>query len=174
MNLMYHHDSAVAGEAAGLAMGLVMLRSATDMAREMLTFAHATQHEKVIRSLGLGLGMIMYGLEERADAMIETLNTDKDPILRYGGQFTIGLAYCGTANNKAIRQLLHVAVSDVSDSCHIIRFRSFRQQEQVPRLVSLLAESYNSNVRYGAAIACAGTGMIIDHHHSCYLSLMFP
>lgn len=168
MNLMYHHDSAVAGEAAGLAMGLVMLGSATDMAKEMLSFAHATQHEKVIRSLGLGLAMIMYGLEEKADAMIETLNTDKDPILRYGGQFTIGLAYCGTANNKAIRQLLHIAVSDVSDDVRraaviSLGFVLFRQPEQVPRLVSLLAESYNPNVRYGAAIAlgiaCAGTGM---------------
>jgi 26S proteasome regulatory subunit N2 len=29
--------------------------------------------------------------------------------------FTIALAYCATANNSAIRRLLHVAVSDVSD-----------------------------------------------------------
>jgi hypothetical protein len=29
--------------------------------------------------------------------------------------YTIALAYCGTASNKAIRRLLHVAVSDVSD-----------------------------------------------------------
>jgi 26S proteasome regulatory subunit N2 len=29
--------------------------------------------------------------------------------------YTIGLAYCGTSNNGAIRKLLHVAVSDVSD-----------------------------------------------------------
>ena len=34
---------------------------------------------------------------------------------RYGGMFTIALAYCATANNSAIRRLLHVAVSDVSD-----------------------------------------------------------
>lgn len=167
-NILYHHDSAVAGEAAGLAMGLVMLGTATDMSNELLRFAHDTQHEKVIRALGLGLALIMYGLEERADSMIETLNSDKDPILRYGGQFTIGLAYCGTANNKAIRQLLHVAVSDVSDDVRraaviALGFVLFRQPEQVPKLVSLLAESYNPNVRYGAAIAlgiaCSGTGM---------------
>jgi len=37
------------------------------------------------------------------------------PYDRYGGMFTIALAYCATANNSAIRRLLHVAVSDVSD-----------------------------------------------------------
>ena len=29
--------------------------------------------------------------------------------------YTIAMAYCGTGNNKAIRNLLHVAVSDVND-----------------------------------------------------------
>eukprot|EP01128_Nolandella_sp_AFSM9_P005247 TRINITY_DN250_c1_g1_i2.p1 TRINITY_DN250_c1_g1~~TRINITY_DN250_c1_g1_i2.p1 ORF type:complete len:1031 (+),score=352.39 TRINITY_DN250_c1_g1_i2:158-3250(+) len=167
LNLLYHHDSAVAGEAAGLSLGLVMLGSATERAAEMLNFAHVTQHEKIIRSVGLGLALIFYGLEEKADAMIETLTMDKDPILRYGAMFTVGLAYCGTANNKAVRKLLHVAVSDVSDDVRRaavmnLGFVMFRRPEQVPRLVSLLSESYNPHVRYGAAlalgIACAGSG----------------
>lgn len=29
--------------------------------------------------------------------------------------YTVAMAYCGTANNAAIRKLLHVAVSDVND-----------------------------------------------------------
>lgn len=40
---------------------------------------------------------------------------------------------------------------------------NFRTPEQCPSVVSLLAESYNPHVRYGAAmalgIACAGTGL---------------
>lgn len=35
-------------------------------------------------------------------------------MVRYGGMFAIGLAYCGTSNRSALRRLLHVAVSDVS------------------------------------------------------------
>lgn len=48
------------------------------------------------------------------DTLIEQLLLDKDSILRYGAMYTIGLAYCGTSNNNAIKKLLHVAVSDVS------------------------------------------------------------
>ena len=81
----------------------------------MLTYAHETQHEKIIRGLAIGLALVMFGREEEADVLIEQLLLDKDPILRYGAMYTIGLAYCGTANNAAIRKLLHVAVSDVSD-----------------------------------------------------------
>ncbi len=43
--------------------------------------------------------------------MIEDLCKDKDPLLRRCGMFTIAMAYCGSGNNKAIRKLLHVAVS---------------------------------------------------------------
>ncbi|KAI3888606.1 hypothetical protein MKX03_031375 [Papaver bracteatum] len=66
------------------------------------------------------------------------------------------MAYRGTANNKAIRQLFHFAVSDVSDDLS-------SEPEQTARIVSLLSESYNPHVRYGAAMAvgisCAGTGL---------------
>ena len=54
-NIMYM-DSAVAGEASGLSMGLVMLGSASKKAiDEMLAYAHDTQHEKIIRGLALGI-----------------------------------------------------------------------------------------------------------------------
>ena len=35
----------------------------------------------------------------------------KDAILRRSAMYTISMAYAGTGNNKAIRKLLHVAVS---------------------------------------------------------------
>ena len=53
----------------------------------------------------------MYSRMEEADALIDDLSRDKDPNLRICGMYTIAMAYCGTGNNKAIKQLLHVAVS---------------------------------------------------------------
>ncbi|BGP00453.1 26S proteasome regulatory subunit RPN2 [Rhodotorula toruloides] len=162
-------DSAIAGEAAGYAMGLVMLGTASEKAfDEMLQYAHETQHEKIIRGLAVGLAFLMYGKEEEADSLIDTLGKDADAILRYGGMYAVALAYAGTGNNKAIRKLLHVAVSDVSDDVRraavtALGFILFRNPTQVPRIVQLLAESYNPHVRYGSALAlgisCAGTGL---------------
>lgn len=63
----------------------------------------------------MGIALTVYGREEEADTLIEQMTRDQDPILRYGGMYALALAYSGTANNKAIRQLLHFAVSDVSD-----------------------------------------------------------
>ncbi|GMH20299.1 hypothetical protein Nepgr_022140 [Nepenthes gracilis] len=161
-------DSAVAGEAAGIAMGLLMVGTASEKAGEMLAYAHETQHEKIIRGIALGIALTVYGREEEADTLIEQMTRDQDPILRYGGMYALALAYRGTSNNKAIRQLLHFAVSDVSDDVRrtavlALGFVLYSEPEQTPRIVSLLSESYNPHVRYGAALAvgisCAGTGL---------------
>ncbi|KAG5221618.1 proteasome regulatory particle base [Salix suchowensis] len=146
-------DSAVAGEACGYSMGLTML-----------------DHSRV----GRWGAFIYYGRQEEADQTIKLLLEEKvhpftfqkvtllmwmqDPILRYGGVYTLALAYAGTSNNNAVRQLLHIAVSDTSDDV-----RRAANPSQVPRMVQLLSESYNPHVRCGATlalgIACAGTGL---------------
>lgn len=163
-----YQDDAVTGEAAGLSMGLVMLGTKNATAIEdMVAYAQETQHEKILRGLAIGISLTMYGRMEEADALIESLGRDKDPILRWSGMYTLGMAYCGSGNNQAIRKLLHVAVSDVNDDVRRVAVTSlgfllFRTPEQCPSVVSLLSESYNPHVRFGAAmalgIACAGTG----------------
>lgn len=59
---------------------------------------------------------------------------------------------------------------------------TIRNPEQCPSVVSLLAESYNPHVRYGAAmalgIACAGTGLKVSFlfvfwRLSCYFLCRF-
>ncbi|KAL0575818.1 proteasome regulatory particle base subunit [Marasmius crinis-equi] len=162
-------DSAVAGEAAGYAMGLIMLgTAAADPVREMLAYAKETQHEKIIRGLSIGIAFVFYGRQEEADSTVQSLLAETDPILRYGGVYTLALAYAGTSNNDAVRRLLHIAVSDVSNDVRraavtCLAFLLFKNPSQVPRIVQLLSESYNPHVRCGATlalgIACAGTGL---------------
>lgn len=164
-----YSDSAINGEAVGLAMGLVMLGTGNTKALEdMIVYAHETQHEKIVRGLAMGMALIVYGRQEGADELINGLLDDADPTLRYGGIFAVALAYCGSSSNKAVRKLLHVAVSDVSDDVRraavmSLGFVLFRKPGAVPRMVELLSESYNPHVRYGATmalgIACAGTGL---------------
>mmetsp|Transcript_4442 Transcript_4442/g.6808 ORF Transcript_4442/g.6808 Transcript_4442/m.6808 type:complete len:1006 (-) Transcript_4442:79-3096(-) len=164
-------DSAVAGEGAALAIGLLLLGQAdTTVAQnsipDLLNYAHDTEHEKIIRGLALAIAMMVYGKEESADVIIEQLARDRDPIVRYGAMYAVAMAYCGTGDNGAIRRLLHVAVSDVNDDVRraavtCLGFVLFRRHETVPKLVSLLAESFNPHVRYGACMAvgisCVGT-----------------
>lgn len=161
-----YKDSAVAGEAAGIAMGLLYVGSGTDKASEMLAYAKDTQHEKITRGLALGIALTVYGRENEADPLIERMTRDQNPVFRYGGMFAWAMAYRGTANTTAIRRLLHHAVHDVSDDVKrtaviALGFVLCTQPEQTPKIVSLLAESHNAYVRYGAALAigisCAGT-----------------
>ena len=174
-NLVFQ-DSAVAGESSGIATGLVLLGQGpawtsevtTEVAaNEILTHARNSAHEKTVRGLAMGLAFLVYGVEQSADGLIAEMCEDKDPVIRYGGMYALGMAYAGSGNNSAVRRLLHVAVSDVSDDVRRaavtnLGFVLFRKAERVPGLVSLLTQSYNPHVRYGAAmalgIACAGSG----------------
>mmetsp|Transcript_18105 Transcript_18105/g.39467 ORF Transcript_18105/g.39467 Transcript_18105/m.39467 type:complete len:1039 (+) Transcript_18105:105-3221(+) len=176
-------DSAVAGEAAGMAIGMVLVGTGAgnihnslpsegkeetmEIVSELKNYARETQHEKIIRGISMGLALIQYQQEENADALIEDMRTDRDPVLRYGAMYALALAYCGTGSNKAIRILLHTAVSDVSDDVRMaavigLAFVLFKTPERVPQLVKLLMESFNPHVRYASCmavgIAMAGTG----------------
>jgi len=71
-------DLAVAGEAAGYAMGLIMMGTgAAEPVQEMLQYARETQHEKIIRGLAVGVGFIFYGRQEEADETIKMLLEEK-------------------------------------------------------------------------------------------------
>lgn len=178
---MLFQDNATSSEAAGYAMGLVMLGQPNErVLDEMISYAGETQHEKIVRGIAIGTALVMYGKRHAASDVLKKFTTNnvstnvgillifQDAILRYGGMFVYALAYVGTGDNKVIKQLLHFAVSDVNDDVRraaviALGFVLFRNHTQVPRVVQLLAESYNPHVRHGATLAlgisCAGTGL---------------
>ncbi|SCV99868.1 LAFE_0B04280g1_1 [Lachancea fermentati] len=163
-----YNDSANSGEASALGMGLIMLGTGNEtVIHDMFTYAQETQHGNITRGLAMGLAVINYAREELADETIEQMLKHENGLLRYGGAFTIALAYAGTGNNKAVKKLLHIAVSDSDDDVRraavtALGFVLIRDYTTVPRIVELLSESHNAHVRCGTAfalgISCAGRG----------------
>lgn len=161
-------DNAVAGEAAAIAIGLVMIGSCNEeLVEELLSYARETQHEKIIRGLAISIALVFYGSRDRSDELCKQLLADKDVVLRFGGIWTIAMAYAGTSDNAAVSQLLHAAVSESNDDVRraavtSLGFVLFQNPSELPQLLELLAGSYNPHVRYGAAmalgIAFSGTG----------------
>ncbi|KAL6572752.1 26S proteasome non-ATPase regulatory subunit 1 A [Orobanche minor] len=156
------------GEAVGVSMGLLLVGTTSEKAEEMLAYAHRSEQEKTIRGLALGVALTVYGQEDRADALIKKMIGDRDHILRCGGMYALALAYRGTSSYKAISQLLHFSASDVSDDVRrtavlALGFVLYSEPDKTPQIVSLLSDSYNPHVRYGAAfalgISCGGTGL---------------
>lgn len=85
---------------------------------------------------------------------------DKDPIIRYGAMFVMGMAYIGTSNQQVIADLLHQASSDHSDDVKRaavlnLGFLMLNNLDKLPKIISLLVASYNHHVRYAAALALA-------------------
>ncbi|KAL7522165.1 hypothetical protein ACHAWX_006864 [Stephanocyclus meneghinianus] len=179
---LLYTDSAVAGEAASIAIGMVLAGSGAgnassspspeqellaEIVAELRNYSRETQHEKIIRGIAICLALINFGQEENADATIEEMRGDRDPVIRYGAMYGLALAYCGTGSNKAVRILLHTAVSDVNDDVRMasvigLALVLHKTPHRVPELVRLLLESFNPHVRYASCmavgIAMAGTG----------------
>jgi len=158
-----------AGEAAGYALGMIMLGSGyTEDTDAILQYANKCEHEKIVRGCAMGFAFMMYGKRDDAETFIAQLLTSKKPLLRESAAWVIALAYVGTASNTALERLLHLAVSDVNPDVRRasvigVGFVLSRSPKDVPGMLDLLAKSYHPHVRSGAAlavgIACAGTGM---------------
>ena len=139
---------------------------------DLLKYAQDTQHEKILRAIAIALALIVYNAGEAADTLIEQLSREKDPILRYGAMYCIGMAYCGSGNTEMLKKLIKFSVSDVSDDVRRaalinIGFLELRTPDilfENLKVLELLSESYNAHVRFGATMAigisCAGSGKV--------------
>ena len=158
-----------AGEAAGYAIGMIMLgRGSCSQLQDLKNIASKSQHEKVIRGISMALALMMYGKEEESETLVQELLDSPIPLLRESAAWVTALAFVGTASNVALQRLLHLTVSDVNPDVRRaavigVGFVLSRSPKEVPKMVQLLAKSYHPHVRSGAAlalgIACAGTGM---------------
>jgi 26S proteasome regulatory subunit N2 len=164
-------DSAVTGEAAAFAIGMVMAGSNNTQAIEsLLGYAHETQHEKIVRACAIAIAVIVCKREDEADGTINQMVNDSNSFIRYGGMFAMGMAYCGTSTNSIVKKLLQFSISDVNDDVKRAAVMSIGlvmsdNPRELPTVLKLLSQSFNPHVRYGVAIAlgigCAGQAMVI-------------
>ncbi|KAH0787567.1 Proteasome/cyclosome repeat family protein [Histomonas meleagridis] len=169
LNEILHQEDPIAGEAAGYALGLIMLgRGESEELLNLYNFIENTPHEKITRGGAMGLAFMMYGLQDSSEALVQQLLSSRIPLLRESAAWVTSLAYVGTSSNIALQRLLHLAVSDVNSDVRRasiigIGFVLSKNPKRVPEMIDLLAKSYNPSVRNGAALAlgisCAGTGM---------------
>lgn len=161
-------DSAVAGEGAATALGLLMFGSGdTELVQELLRFARETKHDKITRSLCVAVALIQFGHSESALSTALALCNDQEGWMRFGGVWMLALSYTGTGNRTALQHLLRMAVTDASPDVRRVSvvgmaFVLTGHSTEIPEMVRLLLESYNPNLRFGALLALgigfAGTG----------------
>lgn len=159
-------DRACPGEAAAMAIGLVMAGCGPrqpQIIEDSLRYARDTKHEKIIRGLVMSLAFMFYNTEQAADSIIEQLMNDTNPWLRYGGCFTMGMAYVCTSSNTIIRRLLSIAVTDSNSDvrraavCNL-GFVMGNDKKKLLRSVKNLSNSYHPHIRFGVCMAL-GTGL---------------
>lgn len=161
-----------------MAIGLVMAGSnQKDILEDLFTYQKETDHEKIIRALSLAQAAIAFGCEDQADDHINRLLSEQDAIIRQGGAFALGMAYCGSSNLSAVKKLLHIISTDVSDDVKRaavigLGFLFINNPNGLSKILSLLMQSYNPHIRYGTVmalgIAAAGKG------NSEFLKLLKP
>ncbi|XGW27813.1 hypothetical protein V3C99_007974 [Haemonchus contortus] len=162
-------DDAVSGEAAGLAMGLVMVGSLNAAAfQDMVQYTCDTQHDKIQRGLRTGISLLAYGRQDEAESYIAQLvDVKSNAMLRSTGIAMMSMAYVGSGRANVVSRLLEKVATDPNNDVKRfavmgIGFLLSNNPAICKDYVGMLVEHFNSHVRYGAAmalgIACAGTG----------------
>ncbi|VDO51721.1 unnamed protein product [Onchocerca flexuosa] len=109
-----YQDDAVTGEAAGLAMGLVMVGGIQIEAyQEMVQYVCDTQHDKIQRGLRTGIALLAYGQQEEAEKLIAPLLEHKsNAVLRSTAVCMLAMAYAGSGKADVVRRLLAKVAAD--------------------------------------------------------------
>ncbi|KAL3990240.1 Proteasome/cyclosome repeat family protein [Acanthocheilonema viteae] len=109
-----YQDDAVTGEAAGLAMGLIMVGGMqTEAYQEMVQYVCDTQHDKIQRGLRAGIALLAYGQQEEAEKLIAPLLEHKsNAVLRSTAVCMLAMAYAGSGKADVVRRLLAKVAAD--------------------------------------------------------------
>ncbi|KAI5186494.1 26S proteasome regulatory subunit N2 [Nematocida homosporus] len=172
-NILYS-DNVTVSEAAAYAIGLTTAGNFDlDLAREVLTYARDTEHEKISRAVGVGVALKCIGIAsseppQAFSQLLDELLGDINPIIRYSGVLSFGAAYVGTGDLSAVRKLLSVISTDSSEDVKRIAVFAIGlilsdqsgsgcllEEDKTSELCSVLeplAQSHSAYVRAGVAL----------------------
>ncbi|CAD6185233.1 unnamed protein product [Caenorhabditis auriculariae] len=107
-------DETITGEAAGVAMGLVMAGSLNDrLCREMYRTIDETRHDKIQRGLRTGVALLAAGRQDDCEPYVaDLINAKRNPVLRGAGVNMLAMAYVGTGNPSVVARLLDKVATD--------------------------------------------------------------
>ncbi|XP_075591137.1 26S proteasome non-ATPase regulatory subunit 1-like [Dermatophagoides farinae] len=164
------YDVPLPSEAACLGMGIVNYsKFDTALIKKLLAFSSHTQHEKILRSIGVAISMLVAHSNENCLEVVNEMISHENEFIRMGGVLSLGTAYFQNTNNDIIARLLKLIIGDASDEMkHMavmaLCFVYLGTSEFVNALETfkMLIDSFNYRIRYAAASAigliAAGTG----------------
>ena len=172
LKAVLYSDSAVAGEAAALAIGLIYYggRRDDETLSEIIHYSKETGHEKISRAIALAVALAHAESEDALSSPLvqQMLNDGNNAIQRFGGVWAVALGYARTGDREALSVLLKAAVTDSSDDVRRAAASGLgfllceEHREELPEMLRLLLQSYNPHMRYGSAMALgmafAGSG----------------
>jgi len=148
-------STSVMGEAAALALGLVFAGSNNEsIISELIATAADSEHEKIIRSVCISIGLISF----QSPSLEFLENLEANPIIKLAVPFYLACAYFKSANPMVVRKLLKLS-NDISNEVKRAAIMALGfvlyQDEKLISVIKMLLYSYNPYIRYGCIMALA-------------------
>lgn len=148
-------STSVMGEAAALALGLVFAGTNNEsIISELIAIASESEHEKVIRSVCISIGLISF--QSPSTEFLQ--NLEDNPTIKLAVPFYLACAYFKTSNPSVVRRLLKLSNdinNEVKRAAIIALGFVLYQDDKLISVIKMLLYSYNPYIRYGCIVALA-------------------
>jgi 26S proteasome regulatory subunit N2 len=148
-------STSVMGEASALSLGLTFAGTNNEaILSDLIAFAQDTEHEKILRSICIAIGLISF----QSPSLEFLENLENNPSLKMALPMYMACAYFGTSNPLIVRKLLKLS-NDISNEVKrtaiiALGFVMYNDQK-LTDVIKMLLYSYNPFIRYGCVMALA-------------------
>lgn len=148
-------STSVMGEASALGLGLVYAGTNNEsIISELIAIASESEHEKIIRSVCISIGLISF----QSPSTDFLANLEDNPTMKLAIPFYLACAYFKTSNPMVVRKLLKLS-NDISNEVKRAAIVALGfvlyQDDKLISVIKMLLYSYNPYIRYGCIMALA-------------------